>query len=253
MLKDRRKYFPDPRYTLADGLVAISDELSINILKEAYGLGIFPWPYEESPILWFSPDPRGIFYFREMHLSQSFKKFVKKCHWQVSWNTSFEQVIEECAKQKRQDQEGTWITESLLEIYKKLHRAGFAHSVEVWEEEKLIGGVYGVFIDGCFSGESMFFHQSQASKVALLALVIELQSIGLEWMDIQMVTPHLASWGGKYISREHFYVELAKAQDRAHSLKALSPRSASFQSVIANGARKNKEDEDSQQNGKGKQ
>lgn len=235
MLKGKRRFFSDPRLALEDGLVAISDELSIEILKEAYGLGIFPWPHEESPILWFSPDPRGILYFKDIHISKSFKKFIKKCNWEIRWNTAFDKVIDECAKMPRKGQSGTWITEHLRDHYKKFHRSGYAHSVEVWEEGVLIGGTYGVYISGCFSGESMFYHKSQASKIALLALTIELQNIGLKWMDIQMVTPNLDNFGGKYISRTQFYLELEKTQSQANSLKTLTPRSAPFRSIFAHG------------------
>ncbi|MCB0391349.1 MAG: leucyl/phenylalanyl-tRNA--protein transferase [Bdellovibrionales bacterium] len=232
MINQPRYFFPDPRNALADGLVAMSDELTVDLLKEAYSWGIFPWPYEESPILWFSPDPRGILYFSEVHLSKSFHKFVKKCNWEIRWNTAFDQVIENCALQKRKGDTGTWITEHLMNGYKEFHRAGYAHSIEVWEKNELIGGVYGVYMQGSFSGESMFFKKSQASKVALLALIVELNNLGLKWMDIQMVTPNLQALGGRYISREKFYKELQLAHEKSKLFKPLSPRSSSFSRII---------------------
>ncbi|MCB0355430.1 MAG: leucyl/phenylalanyl-tRNA--protein transferase [Bdellovibrionales bacterium] len=239
MIHQPRRFFPNPQLALSDGLVAMSDELSIELLKESYSWGIFPWPHEDSPILWFSPDPRGILDFSEFHLSKSFKKFLRTCEWEVRWNTQFDQVIENCAFTQRKGETGTWITEHLMNYYKKFHRAGFAHSLEIWEQDKLIGGIYGVFVEGSFSGESMFFHKSPASKVALTVLVIELEKIGLKWMDIQMVTPNLKAFGGRYIKREMYYKRLAQAQAQKNLLKPLSPRSASVSRIVAAWTRNN--------------
>ena len=235
MLKTKSRFFPNPLLSQKDGLVAISEELTVDILLEAYGKGIFPWPYEESPILWFSPDPRGILYFEKFHVSKKLKKFMKNCEWVIKWNTHFSEVIYECAEAKRKGEKGTWITEHLIQNYKLLHKAGYAHSVEVWEDETLIGGLYGVYVEGSFSGESMFFKKSNASKVALWVLIEELKRMGLKWLDIQMVSPLLKFMGGEYIDRIAFYKELKAAQENQALFKPLSPRCATVRAVISEG------------------
>lgn len=241
LLSDRPRFFSNPLESTKDGLVAINDEMSVDILKEAYGLGIFPWPHEDYPVLWFSPDPRGVLYFNEVHLSKSFLKFLKNCDWEVTWNEDFSGVIKSCAEVRRPSGEGTWINPHLMTHYQRFHQSGFSHSVEVWSGDELVGGMYGVLVDGCFSGESMFFKVSQASKVALLAAIVELREIGLKWMDIQMVTPNLQALGGRYISRLQFYSELAVAQENKKLLKALTPRRSSVRSVISRWSGKNVE------------
>jgi len=210
-----RRRFPDPRRALPDGLVCFSDELSVDILLEAYSYGIFPWPHEESPILWFSPDPRGVLEFEDFHISKSLKKFMKRCNWWVSFDQCFDEVIESCAKIKRKGEDGTWITPHMLQNYKAFHRAGYAHSVEVWDGQKLVGGMYGVYVAGVFSGESMFFVESNASKVAFVNLVEFLKSKGLNWMDTQMVTDNIASFGGKYVGRSTFFKNLENSKASA--------------------------------------
>jgi leucyl/phenylalanyl-tRNA--protein transferase len=212
--------------------VAVSDEISSDILKEAYGMGIFPWPYEEHPLLWFSPDPRGLLFFKKFHVSQSFRKFLKKSNWNITWNQSFAEVVEACS-QPRKDGTGTWITEDLKKAYLEFHNQGYAHSVEVRDPyNNLVGGLYGVYVDGSFSGESMFYHQPQASKVALWALITELREIGLEWLDIQMVTPHLEKMGGEYWPRQRYYKLLEESQNRISQLKSLSFQSESVVAIF---------------------
>ena len=197
-----------------DGLVYIGDELSSKILLEAYSFGIFPWPYEESPILWFSPNPRGVLDFGDFHVSRSLQKVIRQRHFEIRVNTAFDKVIESCAAIKRKGESGTWITEHMINNYKQFHRDGYAHSIECWQNEKLVGAVYGVYVAGIFSGESMFFTVDNASKVALVKLIEILKQKGCEWMDIQMVTDNLKKMGGKYISRKEFLqrVDLRKQE-----------------------------------------
>lgn len=201
--------FPDPRETLAEGIIAVGGKLDTGTLYTAYSQGIFPWPQEGLPLLWFSPERRGILDFAKFHVPQSLRKFRRQNpQYEITFNQDFDQVIEECARQKRPGQDGTWILSSLKKAYKDFHRQGYAHSVEVRENNILMGGVYGVLVRGVFSGESMFHKKPNMSKLALWALVERLQSEGHEWMDIQMVTPVAELFGGEYIDREEFLKRL---------------------------------------------
>jgi leucyl/phenylalanyl-tRNA---protein transferase len=213
-----RRIFPDPQEASIDGIVAMGDALNVNTLLEAYSFGIFPWPHPELPILWYSPDPRGVLDFKDLYINRSFRKFLSKCSWQVSFNKNFSEVMRACSVVPRPGQSGTWITQPMLKAYEEFHQAGYAHSIEVWEEEDLVGGLYGVYVAGVFSGESMFFRRSNASKVALYAMIQELRRQGLEWMDIQMLTPVTESMGGNYISRDQYYARLEAAKRVAKPL-----------------------------------
>jgi leucyl/phenylalanyl-tRNA--protein transferase len=213
--------FPDPSTATSDGILGYSYTMSSAMLYAAYSVGIFPWPssdnpnphsVEEVPILWFCPHERGILNFADLHVSQSLKKFMKKNSFRVTLNENFSEVILACSKVVRQGQGGTWITPSLIETYQQFHQLGFAHSVEVWENEELVGGLYGVFVKNIFSGESMFHRKDNASKVALLFLIRKLQEIGLQWMDIQMVTPVTKSFGGQLVTQSEYLQMLKQAQ-----------------------------------------
>ncbi len=207
--------FPDPRDALAEGVLAVGGLLDVDTLYTAYGLGVFPWPHPEYPLLWFSPEKRGIIEFSDLHISRSFDKFVRHHggEFEITVDQAFTQVVRECAKQPRPGQEGTWILPPMIKAYIDFHNAGYAHSVEVWHKRQLVGGIYGVFVKGMFSGESMFYKTPNASKLALFHLIKLLESWGLEWMDIQMVTPVTKSFGGKYLEREEFLSKLAQTQD----------------------------------------
>ena len=203
--------FPDPRQTLPDGLLCIGGNLEPETLIEAYSIGVFPWPQEGYPLLWFSPVERGVIDFSEFHISKSMKRFMKKTNFRFTMNHRFSEVIKACAFQKRPDQEGTWILDPMIPAYNKLHELGYAHSFECWHGERLVGGMYGIYVNGVFSGESMFFRESNASKFCLIKAIEFLRKRGYEWMDIQMVTPSLAAFGGKYISRDEFLQRLKTA------------------------------------------
>jgi leucyl/phenylalanyl-tRNA--protein transferase len=204
----QRLTFADPRLTMDEGILDMSDDLRVERLLEAYSFGIFPWPHQDLPTLWFCPVARGVLDFKEFHMPHSLEKTLNKNRFRYTFDRSFDTVIEACAKVPRPAQGGTWITERLLKAYKAFHRAGYAHSLEVWEGDELAGGLYGVYVAGVFCGESMFYLKPNASKAALVHLVEFLKSKGLLWIDIQMVTPAMEHFGGKYISRNDFLIRL---------------------------------------------
>jgi len=201
--------FPDPRHTTPEGIVAIGGNLEVETLKSAYKKGIFPWPQEGYPLLWFSPDPRGVLDFADLHVPTSLQKFKKKAaHWKYTFNQAFPQVIEQCQLQKRPKQSGTWILPEMKKAYIEFFKAGFVKSLECWDGDQLIGGIYGVEINNVFSGESMFFQKQNASKMCLWRMIEHQKSLGRSWMDIQMITPVTEAFGGKYIPREEFLTRI---------------------------------------------
>ncbi|WP_188695202.1 leucyl/phenylalanyl-tRNA--protein transferase [Bowmanella pacifica] len=216
---DNTLQFPSPSMALRDpnGLLAFGGDLSAERLSLAYANGIFPWFSEGEPILWWSPDPRGILELDDFICSKSLAKLARSHRYRITLNTAFEAVIHHCASVPR-DINGTWITQPMVQAYIKLHQGGHAHSVEVWEEEHLVGGLYGVAIGRVFCGESMFHLQSNTSKLAFLHLVHYLQDKQFHFIDCQLQNPHLASLGVKEVSRAHFLQRLqqAVAQPPAH-------------------------------------
>ncbi len=202
--------FPDPETANADGLLAMGGNLSAQTLEEAYTKGIFPWPQEGAPLLWFSPPERGVLFFKNFKIPKATQKKIKQKTFKLTMNKAFLRVIENCARIPRNHETGTWIIPEMVEAYTLLHKKGHGISVEAWEGDQLVGGLYGVLFEGVFSGESMFFKKSEASKVCLVYLVEELQSQGHEWIDIQMVTPLLEQFGGEYIPRKDFLDMLGK-------------------------------------------
>lgn len=212
----QRHYFPDPRLAEND-VVDVCDNINTDILLESYSFGIFPWPYAELPILWFCPRERGVLDFAELKIPTSLKKFYKHHPFEIRFNTAFAEVLERCASVPRPGQSGSWITPELQQAYIDFHKAGYAHSIEAWLDNRLVGGLYGVYVGGSFSGESMFFEVPNASKVCFLRLIEVLREQGLQWMDIQMVTDHTARFGGKLISRDEFLqrLEVAKPLSKA--------------------------------------
>jgi leucyl/phenylalanyl-tRNA--protein transferase len=200
--------------TTENGLVAVGGSLSVETLVLAYSRGIFPWPIEGQPMLWFCPDPRGVLDFAEVHVPRSLKKFARQNpNFRWTKNKAFAQVIEECAKQPRPGQDGTWILPEIKQGYLELFKAGFVRSLECWDGDELIAGFYGVDVNGLFSAESMFFKRSNASKLCLWKMIENLQAEGRTWMDIQMVTPISECFGGKYISRADFLRRLGLSPD----------------------------------------
>ncbi|MEZ5003478.1 MAG: leucyl/phenylalanyl-tRNA--protein transferase [Chitinophagales bacterium] len=194
------------------GIVAVGGDLSTDRLIAAYQSGIFPWYSDQEPIIWWAPDPRFILYPENIKVSKSMKQLLKKKAFEVTLDTSFEKVIHACAKQKRKDQPGTWITQEMEEAYLKLHGLGIAHSVEVWSNENasrtLVGGLYGVSMGSVFFGESMFHVESNASKYGFITLVEQLIQRDFKLIDCQMETPHLKSLGATSIPRKQFMLLL---------------------------------------------
>ncbi len=185
------------------GIVAVGGDLSIERLKLAYQTGIFPWFNENEPILWWSPDPRFVLYPKDLKISKSMRKVLRDKTFKITYNQNFEEVILACQKLPRKDQDGTWITNDMLEAYIKLHKEGWAKSVEVWKDEELVGGLYGIDLGNVFCGESMFTKVSNASKAGFITYVQEkLQHHQV--IDCQIYTNHLESLGAKEIPRKQF-------------------------------------------------
>ena len=206
--------FPDVRTTQTyEGLIAVGGRADVGTLFHAYSRGIFPWPQDGYPMLWFFPEERGILFFKDLRINKTLRRSLKKVSensWCITFNNAFPKVISECQNQPRPGQEGTWITDELKKAYEQFFIAGFVVSCEVWEGEELIGGVYAVKVGNFVSAESMFFKKSNASKVALIYLIEKLKTEGLHWIDIQMVTPVTEALGGQYISKKKF-IELFEA------------------------------------------
>ncbi len=198
--------FPPADYTDDDGLLALGGDLTIDRLLVAYHSGIFPWYSQGQPILWFCPDPRMVLFPDDLKISKSMKQIIRKKQFEVTFNTDFDGVIQNCAYVKRPDQEGTWITKEMQHAYKKLFDLGHVVSVEVWENSNLVGGLYGVWLEDkkVFCGESMFSTVSNASKYGFIALVEWLKQKEVKIIDCQVHTDHLASLGAKEITREEF-------------------------------------------------
>lgn len=205
--------FPDLTTALTDpnGLLAFGDDLTPNRIFQAYQKGIFPWFSDGEPVMWWSPDPRAIINIEQLRINKTLKKFIKKLPYRVSLNTDFQQVIENCADAPFRTEE-TWIVEPMLIAYQELHRQGKAHSIEVWLGDELVGGLYGVAVNGYFSGESMFYRQSNASKIALVCLAELLKSIDVSFIDCQMQNPFLESMGCIEVTREHFIQQQQQAK-----------------------------------------
>jgi leucyl/phenylalanyl-tRNA--protein transferase len=210
-------YFLDPAHAI-DGIVALGGPLTPTNLLRAYRRGIFPWPINEHIVPWCCPEERGILDFNELHIPRRLVRTRRQSKFHFTIDRSFAQVIAHCAAVPRKGESTTWITRQMIRAYCELHRQGHAHSVEVWEDAELVGGLYGVDAGGSFSGESMFSLRPNASKLALLFLIEHLQERDLDWMDIQMVTPHLEALGAKVVSREEFLERLATTQNRKRIL-----------------------------------
>jgi len=186
-----------------NGLLCAGGDLSIERLVAAYSQGIFPWFSEGEPILWWSPDPRMVLFPDELKMSRSLRKRVQHGTYELTVDTAFRRVMEECAR-PRSGQSGTWIVPDMIDAYTRLHAAGLAHSVEAWRERRLVGGLYGVALGRIFYGESMFSRSPDASKVALVELVRRLREKRFRLIDCQQATSHLASLGAREIPRGRF-------------------------------------------------
>jgi leucyl/phenylalanyl-tRNA--protein transferase len=200
--------FPSPEQASHEGIVAVGGDLKPERVMLAYRKGIFPWFESDDFLLWWSPDPRMVLFPDKVKISKSMRTVLRKKQFEVTFNKAFDDVVEACAKVKRFGQNGTWITPGLMEVYSTLHTQGHAHSVEVWEEGVLVGGLYGIDLGTVFCGESMFSKANNASKVALISLAKELKKNKYELIDCQVPTQHLASMGAESIPRSEFLTYL---------------------------------------------
>ena len=202
--------FPPLEAASPEGLLAVGGDLNPDRLLSAYRQGVFPWFSDGQPILWWSPDPRAILYPADLHISRSLRKSLRTQGFAVTADRAFDDVIQRCAE-SRNAREGTWITSGMQEAYCTLHRMGYAHSVETWQNGQLVGGLYGLAIGKAFFGESMFSQITDASKTALVALSVSLTAGGYHFIDCQVVSEHLNSLGAKAVPRYRFSSELKQA------------------------------------------
>lgn len=224
--KFQKFFFPDPRsyefpewvligeyfYHAAD-VVVFGTPLTTETVEEAYRKGIFPWYMRGVPLPWYCPAERAVLEFDELHVTRSLAKVQRQGRFTFTIDREFERVMRECADVKRPDQGGTWITDKFIEVYTELHRRGLAHSVEAWDADGILaGGLYGIDAGGAFCGESMFHHQPNASKLALLFLIDHLRARGAKWLDVQVMTPHMEALGAKDINRTDFLRKLEETQ-----------------------------------------
>jgi leucyl/phenylalanyl-tRNA--protein transferase len=207
----REVAFPDPALAEPDGLLAVGGDLGTDRLLAAYARGIFPWYDDRSPILWWSPDPRLVLEPRDLHVSRSLARTIRRGDYRVTADAAFERVIRRCAERGRPGQHGTWITSQMIAAYCELHRAGFAHSFEAWAGERLAGGLYGVSLGAVFFGESMYSDARDASKVAFARAVEWLAARGIGLVDCQVRTDHLVSLGAREMPRREFLARLQAA------------------------------------------
>ena len=200
--------FPHPDLAQSDGLLAIGGDLSSATLISAYSQGIFPWYDNSTPILWWSPDPRAIMELNNLYISKRLSRTIRQGKFKTTINQNFRGVMEGCA---HRPYEGTWITLDVINAYQNLHAMGYAHSVEAWLDDRLVGGIYGVSIGGLFAGESMFHTETDAGKVALARLVEHLAAKDYELFDLQILNDHTASLGATEIPRNDYLQRLKKA------------------------------------------
>jgi len=221
--------FPPVQYALKDpdGLLAIGGDLTSQRLINAYQHGIFPWFNEDDPLMWWSPTMRCVIYCEDFYVNKSFKKFLNKCRFKVTINHAFDAVINHC-RLPRKDECGTWIDDGMTNAYIGLHAKKITHSVEVWHDNALVGGLYGVFINNTFCGESMFSFMPNASKTALLALSKFLSKHNVNLIDCQIDNPHLLSLGAVLISRDEFVCHLSGHSSQMASIN-WDPKEISFE------------------------
>lgn len=206
---DDKLWFPPPQNATEDGLLAIGGDLSVERLKLAYRSGIFPWYNDDIP-LWWHPNPRFVLFPEELKISKTMKQVLQRNIFNFSTNTAFKEVISNCKTIFRQNQDGTWINDEVINSYTQLYTQGIAHSAEAWQNNKLVGGLYGIKIGRVFFGESMFSSKSNASKFAFIKFVEQLKSEGILLVDCQVYTEHLESLGAKMIERTEFMSFLKK-------------------------------------------
>ena len=200
--------------TPIEDIVAVGGELEPETLLAAYRRGVFPWPSEGLPLLWYCPSERAVLDLDDLRIGRNLARARRSSDLRFTIDAAFADVIHACAEVERPDQDGTWITEDMIRAYIGLHEQGRAHSVEAWREDRLVGGLYGVDPGGVFCGESMFHLESEASRLAFLHLVDHLRARGLDWVDVQVLTPHMERLGARTIPRHRFQARLRRALGR---------------------------------------
>lgn len=215
--------FPPAWLARSDGLLCIGGDLSPTRLLLAYKNGIFPWFSKDEPFLWWSPDPRLVLFPKEINISKSLKKKIKKNRLKITVDRAFKQTIRSCAKPRERMHEGTWLVDEMIDSYIQLHHMGFAHSIETWRDNQLVGGLYGVCLGRSFFGESMFSFESDASKIALVALANHLRRQDFDLIDCQVTTDHLLSMGAHEISRNSFLDIISKSVKRKNLKNIWNP------------------------------
>ncbi len=210
--------FPSPELADAEGLLAIGGDMTVEWLLEAYRNGIFPWYDENTQIMWWSPDPRAVMKPADVHISHSMKPIFNQKKFQLKVDTAFESVMRLCASVKRKDEDGTWILPEIIEAYTQLYILGYAHSFEAWQDDELVGGLYGVSLGKMFFGESMFSLKPNASKFAFISMAKLLENSGFSYIDCQVPTPHLQSLGCGLMPRDEF-LSLVRKNNSFHTLK----------------------------------
>lgn len=203
-------YFPSVDLADEEGLVMMGGRVTPGRVLEAYTKGIFPWYNDDSLPLWWSPDPRFVLFPSDVHVSRSMQKIFRKNRFEFRENTAFDDVLEACATSPRKGTDGTWLTPEMKECYRLLHRQGFAHSAEAWQDGKLVGGVYGIRLGRIFFGESMFSHATNASKFAFITYIHQLQTEGVTLIDCQVYSEHVESLGARLMQRADFLQLLEK-------------------------------------------
>nr|WP_321514412.1 leucyl/phenylalanyl-tRNA--protein transferase [uncultured Pseudodesulfovibrio sp.] len=206
--------FPDPEEADADGLLAVGGDLSPQRLLTAYANGIFPWYGDDSPILWWSTNPRLVVFPEEFHLPRSLRRVLNKGTFSFTLDTRFSSVIRQCACCSRPEQDGSWIVDDMVEAYVMLHKLGYAHSVEAWQGDDLVGGLYGVSLGSVFFGESMFYHVPDASKAAFAVLVDQLRRWNFNLIDCQQTTDHLLRFGAREVQRYQFLQMIREGMEK---------------------------------------
>lgn len=196
--------FPDPRQAEESGILAIGGELNTVTLLNAYANGVFPWYNPDEVRIWWCPDPRYVIFPSKIKVSDSMRRILKSGKFKVTMDTCFHRVINACRYTDRKNEDGTWITDEFIDAYTEMYHLGLCHSVEVWEGDELVGGLYGMSLGNCFFGESMFSKVSNASKVGLIMLAQALETRGFAFIDCQIPTPHLESMGAEPLPREEF-------------------------------------------------
>jgi leucyl/phenylalanyl-tRNA--protein transferase len=197
-----------------DDIVAVGDDLAPETLLRAYREGIFPWPVEGLPLLWFCPRERAVLEPERLHVGARLARARRRSALRFTFDRDFAGVIHGCASVPRPGQEGTWITPEIRAAYTRLHHLGMAHSVEAWRDDRLVGGLYGIDVDGAFAAESMFHREPNASKLALLHLLDHVHARGLDWIDVQVLSPHLVRLGARTVTRAEFLRRLARTRAR---------------------------------------